>query len=370
MKILAINWQDWLSPQKGGAEFYLKEILVRLVEYGHDVTLLSCGYPEAKHKELLDGVTVIRTGSRNTFNFHLYGEPIRRFLRSNEFDVVLDDLNKIPFYTPLWSGSVPVVGMVMHVFSTEIFKETNLLTGSYVYWTERLIPRVYRKGLFSCLGASGRQELVHMGMAREKIEVLEVGVNPIFTPGAKNREKLVVSVTRLMRYKCVDHIIFAMARLRQRGLDVHCEIAGTGPDSERLENLITRLGLQQSVKLLGWISLPGVVELYQRAAVAVQPSAKEGWGFLATDAGACGTPVVAARVPGLLDSVKDRQTGFLYEHGNVEEMTDYLEKVLTDDKLASKMGENNRKWAATLTWEKVARKVEKLLFTAVAQGQL
>ena len=90
MRILTINWQDWRAPQKGGAEFYLKEILTRLKGYGHDITLLCSGYPGAKHKELLDGIKLIRTGSRNTFNFQLYGAPIRNFLRSNDFDVVLD----------------------------------------------------------------------------------------------------------------------------------------------------------------------------------------------------------------------------------------------------------------------------------------
>ncbi len=368
MRILAINWQDWEAPQRGGAEFYLKEILTRLVEYGHDITLLCSGYPDASHKDVLDGVKIIRTGSRNTFNFHLYGRPIRNFLRSNDFDVVLNDLNKIPFYTPLWTGKTPVVGIVMHVFRNEIFKEVGLIPGSYVYWTERLIPRVYRKGLFGCLGESGKKELVEMGMDPERIFPLLVGVNPVFRPGPHKREKLIVTATRLMRYKCTDHIIFAMAMLRQRRLDVRCEIAGTGPDSDRLDDLINRLGLRDHVKLLGWVPLEDVVKLYQRAAVAVQPSAKEGWGFLATDAGACGTPVVAARVPGLMDSVKDKKTGFLYAHGDIDEMANYIQRLLTDEKLRKKMGEANRRWAESLTWKRVASRVERLLHAAVESG--
>ncbi len=365
LKILAVNWQDWKAPQKGGAEFYLKEILVRLVGYGHKVTLLCCSYPGAKHREIVDGIEVIRTGSRNTFNFHLYGSPIRNFLRSNDFDVVLDDLNKIPFYTTLWAGSTPVVGVVMHVFRREIFKETNFLAGNYVYRSEKLIPRIYRKGLFGCLGESGRKELSQMGMNPDRILPLLVGVNSTFKPGIEKRERLVVSVGRLMRYKCVDHIIYAIALLRQRGIEAKCEIAGEGPDYPRLDKLIETLGLRENVKLLGWVSLPDVARLYQRASLAVQPSAKEGWGFLATDAGACGTPVVAARVPGLADSVIDGKTGFLYRHGDIKEMADFMGKLLQDGNLNKKMGEENRRWASTLTWEKVARRVEDLLLQAV-----
>lgn len=365
LNILTINWQDWKSPQRGGAEFYLKDVLTRLRSRGHRITLLCSSYPGAKHRGLLDGIKVIRTGSRNTFNFYLYGRRIRNFLRSHNFDVVLDDLNKIPFFTPLWAGSIPVVGVVMHVFRKQIFAETGFLPGSYVYWTERLIPRVYGNGLFGCLGESGKKELVEMGMDTERIFPLLVGVNSIFKPGPWKREKLIVSATRLMRYKCTDHIIYAMAMLKQRGIEVKCEIAGTGPDADRLKILINRLGLRNNIKLLGWIPLQDVARLYGRASVAVQPSAKEGWGFLATDAGACATPVVAARVPGLTDSVLEGKTGFLYEHGNVEEMTDYLVKLLTNKQLRRRMGENNRKWAETLTWDKVTDRLENLLVAAV-----
>ncbi|MBD3285522.1 glycosyltransferase, partial [candidate division WOR-3 bacterium] len=109
--------------------------------------------------------------------------------------------------------------------------------------------------------------------------------------------------------------------------------------------------------------------LYQKAWVAVQPSAKEGWGFLATDAGACGTPVVAARVPGLTDSVIDGKTGFLYEHGNISQMADYIQKLLKDEKLRKKMGQANLEWSRSLTWDKVARRVERLLLSAVERGK-
>lgn len=367
MKILAINWQDWKAPQKGGAEFYLKEILTRLAGFGHDVTLLCSGYKGAAHHEILDGIRIVRTGSRNTFNFHLYGSPIRAYLRANDFDVVIDDLNKIPFYTPLWRGSIPVAGMLMHVFRREIFKEAGFLPGSYVYLTESLIPRVYKKGLFSCLGASGREELAGMGMDREKIEVLQVGVNPVFKPGGKKEKNLIATVTRLMQYKCIDHLVYAVSMLAEKGLDIRCEIAGAGPDRKRLEKLTTSLGLSERVSFLGWVPLNEVAELYRRASVAVQPSAKEGWGFLATDAGACATPVVAARVPGLTDSVIDGKTGFLYEHGNIKEMAGYIEKLLLDASLREKMGAENLEWSKSLTWDKVARRVEKLLFASIAK---
>lgn len=204
-------------------------------------------------------------------------------------------------------------------------------------------------------------------MDREKIEVLQVGVNPVFKPGGKKEKNLIATVTRLMQYKCIDHLVYAVSMLAEKGLDIRCEIAGAGPDRKRLEKLTTSLGLSERVSFLGWVPLNEVAELYRRASVAVQPSAKEGWGFLATDAGACATPVVAARVPGLTDSVIDGKTGFLYEHGNIKEMAGYIEKLLLDASLREKMGAENLEWSKSLTWDKVARRVEKLLFASIAK---
>src|SRR3989304_5776392 len=110
MKILVLNWQDITNPQGGGAEVHLHEIFKRIVSRGHAVTLFCSSFPGAADEEWVDGLRVIRQGGRNVFNFLVPFLYRARFSREG-FDVVVDDLNKIPFYTP-WFVSEPLVAVV------------------------------------------------------------------------------------------------------------------------------------------------------------------------------------------------------------------------------------------------------------------
>ncbi len=124
MRILVVNWQDWTHPEAGGAEIHLRETFGRLAERGHRVDLLCVDYEGARPEERLDGINVIRRGgSRSLFNYAVPG-IWRRVLSKNAYDVVVDDLNKVPFFTPLFAD-VPVVALVHHLFGTTIFQETN-----------------------------------------------------------------------------------------------------------------------------------------------------------------------------------------------------------------------------------------------------
>ena len=89
----------------------------------------------------------------------------------------------------------------------------------------------------------------------------------------------------------------------------------------------------------------------------VENSIKEGWGLIVMEANACATPVVAARSPGLVDSVQDRKTGFLYEYGNVSELTERLGQLLGDANLRRTMGEAGVAWAKSFSWDSATDKM-------------
>ncbi len=68
MKILVFNWQDINNPLGGGAEVHLHEIFKRIASQGHSVTLFCCSFPGAKAEDWIDGIRVLRQGTRNLFN--------------------------------------------------------------------------------------------------------------------------------------------------------------------------------------------------------------------------------------------------------------------------------------------------------------
>src|SRR5215216_4553543 len=114
VKILVVNWQDRENPQAGGAEIHLHEIFGRLAARGHDVTLLCGGWPGSPPHATLDGIEVHRVGTRYTFPF-LVRDYYRKHLRRFQHDVLVEDINKIPLYTPRW-GAARVVALVPHLF--------------------------------------------------------------------------------------------------------------------------------------------------------------------------------------------------------------------------------------------------------------
>lgn len=354
MKILVINWQDWTNPFAGGAEVHLREVFTRIQKKGHKVTLLCSNYKGAKRKEILDGIEIIRVGKRNTFNFSLY-RKIKRFLERREFDVIVDDLNKIPFYTPLFTKK-PVVGLVHHLFREKIFKETSLLLGFYVWFTESLIPKIYKKNFFIAVSPSTKEDLVRMGISTKKIIVGEPGVDfSVFKPARKKKKSWIVYVGRIKKYKSIQHLLYAADILRRKHYKFKVFIGGEGDYLSALKKLVKKLKLDEFVEFLGYVPIDQLVELYQQAICVVQPSIKEGWGLSIVEAGACKTTVIASDVPGLRNSVIHKKTGFLYSYGAVEELAELLETLLTNKKLATKLAENNYRWAQKFSWERTAK---------------
>lgn len=114
-----MNWQDRDNPEAGGAEIHLHETFGRLARAGHQVTLLCSGFEGGAPRVVLDGIDVHRVGGRYSFALlaHRYW---RRHLVHQHFDVIVEDLNKIPLFTPAWSET-PVLLLVHHLFGATAF---------------------------------------------------------------------------------------------------------------------------------------------------------------------------------------------------------------------------------------------------------
>src|SRR5256714_6688753 len=123
MKILVLNWQDPLNPQAGGAEIHLREIFRRVAAAGHRVDLLCSGFAGAPRHVVLDGIAVHRVGTRHSFPFVVHRYYTEKLAAEN-YDVVIEDINKVPLYTPLW-GIRNLVALVHHLFGATAFREVS-----------------------------------------------------------------------------------------------------------------------------------------------------------------------------------------------------------------------------------------------------
>jgi glycosyltransferase involved in cell wall biosynthesis len=367
MNILLVNWQDLRNPQAGGAEIHLFELFTRIAAAGHRVRLVCSGFDGAADVEMVDGIEVHRTGDRHTFA--LRGRPaVRRAIRQEAPDIVVDDINKLPLYTPTLTDR-PVYALVPHLFGTTAFDEVSWPMAATVWAAERFIPAVYRRAWFHAISESTRDDLVQRGIPRNRIAVVHPGVDcrrytPAAVPGRDPGR--FVYLGRLKRYKGVEHLIGAVAVARTRGADVTVDIAGSGDDRPRLERLARDQGVADSVRFLGFVDEATKLSLLRRAVANVFPSPKEGWGITVMEAAACGTPSVASNSPGLRDSVRDGHTGLLVPHGDVAALADAMLRLADDATLVDTMGVAARAHAERLSWDAAAGAVETHLRELVA----
>ncbi|UCF20490.1 MAG: glycosyltransferase family 4 protein [Gemmatimonadota bacterium] len=359
LKLLVINWQDRLNPQAGGAEVHLHEIFGRLVRRGHEVTLLCSGWPGAPRRENVDGFDVHRVGGRHTFTF-LAQAYYRRCLLDGGFDLVVEDINKIPLYCPLWVRS-PVVGLVPHLFGGTAFQEVSVPFAAAVWLTERPVPYFYESVPFQAISRSTADDLAERGIPRRLITVIHPGIDhsrfASFGREGRFAQPTFVYVGRLKRYKGLELVIDALARLAEEGVGARLIVAGKGDHGAELQRHAAARA-PGVVDFRGYISEDEKVDLLRRAWAVVYPSPKEGWGITNIEAAACGTPAIASDSPGLRESVAHEKSGLLIPHGELEAWVDALRRVARDEALRRRLSGGAVEFASGFSWERTADQTE------------
>jgi len=352
LRIVALNWRDPGHPEAGGAELHLFEILRRCVRDGDRVTWLAESFPGAAPLDERAGIEILRAGT--WYNAHLaLGALYRARFRRERVDLVVEDINKVPFFTPLFAHA-PVLAVVPHLFGGTVFREASPLVGAVVWAHEAFIPLVYRRTSFLAISESTRDDLVRRGIARERIDVVRCGLDPTayaVTKPPASREPIVSFLGRLRKYKGAQHVLHAFPAILAAVPDARLEIIGDGPYRADLERLARALGIAERVRFLGALGHAAKVAALNDAQVATCPSPKEGWGLTVIEANACGVPVVASRSPGLVESVRDGETGLLVPHGDVPALAAGVVRLLRDREERLRMAEAGRRWAATFDWE-------------------
>ena len=341
------------------------------MDAGWEVDLVCAAYPGAPRQEVVDGINIMRHGHWTVANFVL-PPVVRRLLKSRTYDLLVEDINKIPFFTPLYRGDVPLVAIVPHLFGSTVYREANPLAATYVYGAESLIPRIYGNVDFEVISPSTRDDLIARGMDGARIRTVYCGLEhekfTLADPPPRSATPLVVSWSRLRRYKSIDVAIRAFDLIQRELPDARMLVMGRGPDEERLRKLTRRLGLQDKVEFRGFMPWEELVAALHRCHVFLNPSPKEGWGLTVVEANQCGLPVVASDRPGLKDSVRDGITGSLVPYGDEKAFAAEALKILRDPALFRERSQAARAWAATFSWPRCVAESLDLFGEVAARG--
>ncbi len=220
-------------------------------------------------------------------------------------------------------------------------------------------------------------ELRLLGVPEDRIEIAPCGVDlGMFQntgrAAARGATFRVLSLGRLVPRKGVDIAIRAVGLLHEQGIDdVELHIVGTGdapagesgPDAEtvRLTALAESLGLSDQVRFLGRVPRDDVPALIREADAVVCTPWYEPFGIVPLESMACGTPVVAANVGGLGDTVVDGVTGLLVPPQDAPAVADAFARLRADPAFAATLGAAGRmRVEARYSWERVAARTERI----------
>lgn len=179
-------------------------------------------------------------------------------------------------------------------------------------------------------------------------------LDALYHPGASG--DYIFTIGRLDPLKRFDLLIKAM---KHTETPVRCRIAGTGPDREKLDGLIDKLGLRDKVELLGWVADRDVVEHYAGALAVFYAPYDEDYGYVTVEGFKSAKPVLtAADSGGVLEFVEDGRTGFVIPPDSPRDLAARIDLLYRDRERAQQMGERGREGVAKIGWDGV---VERLL---------
>jgi glycosyltransferase involved in cell wall biosynthesis len=238
------------------------------------------------------------------------------------------------------------------------------------FWVDCFMPRV---DLIVAVSEATRRECIRRGLPAEKIEVIPNGVylNSFFCdvdqgdliamPGkAIENRKIILTVGRLVRRKGVAWFIKSvMPRLSE---DVIYLVVGDGEDRPIIERVIMENKLNNRVFLLGHVDEDQKKKIYAVTDLYIQPNIKvtgdiEGFGLVVLEAGASCTWVIAARLEGLQEAVREGMNGVLVEAENEDEFVRQINKYLMNDALRRELGKKARIFVGErFEWHRIAQR--------------
>lgn len=241
------------------------------------------------------------------------------------------------------------------------------------------------------LVAQGADRIICASEGERKVLIEDYGVSPLravqvpcgvdtdhFRPrsraAARRRldlpadEPLVLYVGRIEPLKGIDILLRAAAEMEGRFCLL--VVGGDSKDSRRkseLRRLAEEIGITERVFFQDAVSHERLPLYYNAADICVVPSYYESFGLVALEAMACGVPVVASRVGGLLETVRDGETGYLVPWRCPEPFAERLEMLLANEPLRRSLGRMARAAVERFRWSEVATRVEDVYHELVSQ---
>ncbi|MDP8247472.1 MAG: glycosyltransferase family 4 protein [Candidatus Tritonobacter lacicola] len=401
MKALYICHQYW--PFLCGSGIFFQEMAERLVREGHEASVYTTdalhferfisrkGKCAGKLRESRNGVSIRRFRLRHLPSYNTVSWRLRRLplpiaphifstgflpgmalecFKRHSFDLVHGGL--VPYGMPLYLAyriakkeGVPLIySPFVHIGEPQDDQVLKIHTDP-----EQIRLLSEADGVI-CQTTIEAESLSRLGVHRERIEVIGMGVNPDDLPGGDGdrfRKKhgiegsILFSVAPKVYDKGTQHSVRALERLLQQGYDVSLVLAG--PTFDNFGAFYKKLSqpIRERLILIERIEGEEKKDLFSAGDIMVMPSRNESFGMVYLEAWSCGIPVVGALAGGVPEVIEDGKDGILVPFGDSETLAKRLENLLDNTELRDKMGRIGReKVLAKYTWDIQYNKLKEL----------
>lgn len=325
MRFLMLNWRDPKNPLAGGAERVTQAYLAALKARGHEVFWFANDFPGAPPEETIEGIKIVRGGGKGSSVL-----KARQWCRQQpRFDLVIDQIHGIPWYTPWWCKTNrvaylhEVLGPIWNSFYPWPISMIGRAQDRFTYW-------LYRNVQFMT-GSESTQAALH-ALGVRNVQVIHYGIDlkPLteLEPKELRPPLRLIAVARLAPNKRIDHAVEATRILLRRGIEAQLTIVGSGEVESRLREMAAQNGLKGHVTFTGQIAEPEKNAHLRQSHLLIHTSIREGWGLNVLEANAMGTPAIVYPVPGLVEAVLHEKTGLVTREETPQSVADSIMQML------------------------------------------
>lgn len=379
MNILYVNK---VSPRLGGgAEIRIWEVGKRLVEQGHDVSIVCpATKPNLPNREILDGIQIhylhlvpemLFSQSKSEF----YGPRLSFYIRCGKavesivkqgVDIIRDDLSPFPSIPAIQVGhrySVPLVATVHNLSCTwKRWREFyGHLLGTIGYLGERWFRRRTPYNFVISDSEWLRRSLTH-DYPTNRVQWIPNGVDvSLFFPDPTKKingdeELHLFYPGRFVWLKGHTVLVDAFSQVIESGLKAKLHLAGYGPLLETIQRRVSSLNLDAHVIFHGSIRKEEMPALYRQMDIFVSPSFSEGLSVSMLEAMASGLPIISTEIEAVEGILNDQQSEIVPVN-DISALAGAIIKLAERPELRRAMGEWGRKEAETkYTWDMVAKR--------------
>ncbi|MFZ5998712.1 MAG: glycosyltransferase [Nitrospirota bacterium] len=212
----------------------------------------------------------------------------------------------------------------------------------------------------TALSSDVRAKVLTLGARPERVHIIPNGValnqyRPSEEEGHRH-DAYILYLGRLSKVKEIDILLHAFSKVSRKYPHVRLKIAGDGKEMNALKALADELGIAERTDFLGIVRGQEKIRLLQSALFFVCPRVINNIGLSNLEALASGLPVITSKASEVSSIIRDGESGFLIDPGDVEQLAERIALLVKDEPLRQQMSEGAINAAARFDWVHITEK--------------